>query len=133
MNKYKLNPNEGYEITTKELKILLQWAVIGVMFTNGGSGEKSIIPVVKKHCKDIDWWPTAQKDIVFGRALRHLVDEPGTYSTLNAVKYLKEKSVYGNEWQGAGMWEAVGNVLDSSKRVFTKDELDKLLEVAQNF
>lgn len=49
---------------------------------------------------------------------------------LEAIKYLAEHSVYGNEWQGAGMWEAVTTVLATGRSLLTKDYLDILLKRA---
>lgn len=48
-----------------------------------------------------------------------------------AIKYLIKHSVYGNEWQGAGMWEAVEELMKSGKKV-TQSYLDKLLKEAED-
>ncbi len=51
---------------------------------------------------------------------------------LEAIKYLSEHSVYGDEWQGAGMWEAVTTILVTGERLLTKEYLDILLKRAED-
>lgn len=52
-------------------------------------------------------------------------------SKLNALEYLIENSVYGDEWQGAGMWEAVLEMMKYEGKIRAID-LDKLLKEAEN-
>lgn len=52
--------------------------------------------------------------------------------TLTAIKYLYNNDRYGNEWQGAGMWEAVCQVLKRPKKKWVKSELNQLLDDAEN-
>lgn len=49
-----------------------------------------------------------------------------------ALKYLIKHNVYGNEWQGAGMYEAIVKLMDY-KGVITKSYLDLLLKEAEEF
>lgn len=52
-----------------------------------------------------------------------------------AIEYLVKNSVYSNEWQGAGMWEAVENVMNVSakdRKLINYDWLDMLLTKALN-
>lgn len=51
---------------------------------------------------------------------------------IKAIKYLAEHSVYSNEWQGTGMWEAVTTVLATGNRLLTKEYLDTLLKTAED-
>ncbi len=51
---------------------------------------------------------------------------------LEAIEYLFENDKYTNEWTGAGMWEAVREVL-GTKEPITKKWLDELLKTAENF
>lgn len=55
------------------------------------------------------------------------------FNKIDALKYLVENSVYGDEWSGAGMYHAVENVIKSDDEFFTKDFLDSLLKDAANF
>ena len=48
-----------------------------------------------------------------------------------AIKYLKKYSVYGNEWQRTGMWEAVEQVLIHKGKI-TERWLKKLLKLAED-
>lgn len=52
---------------------------------------------------------------------------------LEAIKYLADHAEYGNEWQGAGMWEAVTTVLVTGKTLLTKEYLDVLIKRAKDF
>ena len=51
-----------------------------------------------------------------------------------AIKYLVEHSVYSNEWQGAGMWEAVVSLIEREKagKRITESWLKLKLEEAEN-
>jgi hypothetical protein len=53
-------------------------------------------------------------------------------SKIESIKYLIKNSVYGNEWQGAGMWEAVLEIMKRKYKITTKF-LDKLLKEAEDF
>ena len=50
---------------------------------------------------------------------------------LQAMEYLMEHNVYGNEWQGAGMWEATERVM-RSRTPITIRWLTKLLKEAED-
>jgi hypothetical protein len=52
---------------------------------------------------------------------------------LEAIKYLIEHSVFGNEWQGAGMFTAVEKVMSHKGNYITKYFLDKLLKEAEDY
>jgi len=52
---------------------------------------------------------------------------------LEAIEYLIEHSVYGNEWSGAGMWHAVMEVMRHKNTGISKDFLDKQLQAASEF
>ena len=49
---------------------------------------------------------------------------------LEAIKYLAEKGNYGNEWQGAGLWEAVTTILATESALLNKEYLDVLINHA---
>ena len=51
---------------------------------------------------------------------------------LDAIKYLVKNSAYGDEWSGAGMWEAVTKVM-AAKNDVSKTYLDELLVRAKHF
>ena len=53
------------------------------------------------------------------------------YTRLEAIKYIWKNSVYGNEWQGAGMWEAVEKILQSISAYFDEEYLNDLLREAE--
>ena len=53
------------------------------------------------------------------------------YTRLEAIKYISKNSVYGNEWQGAGMWEAVEKILQSISAYFDEEYLNDLLREAE--
>ena len=49
-----------------------------------------------------------------------------------AIKYLIKHSIYGDEWSGAGMWEAVLKVMKHKGKISEK-RLKELLEYADSF
>ena len=49
-----------------------------------------------------------------------------------AVEYLVANSVYGNEWQGAGMYEAIERIIKSPKLFYWEKDLRKMLKEAEN-
>lgn len=51
---------------------------------------------------------------------------------LEEIQYLVNNDKYSNEWQGAGMWEALLTVMSNSLE-FSKEELDTLLQKAEDF
>ncbi len=51
---------------------------------------------------------------------------------IEEIQYLVDNDKYSNEWQGAGMWEAVLTVMGNKKR-FSKKQLDDLLKKAEDF
>lgn len=54
------------------------------------------------------------------------------FNKLEAIQYLFDHSVYGNEWQGTGMWEAVIYIMGKvDNYIFSKSDLDKLLKQAE--
>ena len=53
------------------------------------------------------------------------------YSKLEAIEYLVEHNVYGNEWQGAGMWEIVCEMM-MTKKAITEKYLNSLLKKAED-
>lgn len=50
---------------------------------------------------------------------------------IEEIEYLVANDKYGNEWQGAGMWEAVLTIMGNTME-FSKEDLDTLLEKAAN-
>ena len=50
-----------------------------------------------------------------------------------AIEFLVKYSVYGNEWQGAGMWEAVKKVMETPNKRITLEFLKLLLKKAEDF
>lgn len=54
------------------------------------------------------------------------------YNKLEAIEYIVANSVYGNEWQGAGMYEAVEKIIKSRKLYFPEKYLQRLLKEAEN-
>jgi len=50
---------------------------------------------------------------------------------IEAIKYLVDNSVYGDEWTGTGMWHAVEKVM-GRKQAWTQKQLEELLAEAQN-
>jgi hypothetical protein len=52
---------------------------------------------------------------------------------IQALQYLVDNSVYGNEWQGAGMWEAVRSIMENTNDDWAKETLDMLLKRAEDF
>jgi hypothetical protein len=62
------------------------------------------------------------------------MEEQINFNKLQALHYLVDNSVYGDEWSGAGMYHAVSTVIDEDDNLlFAKEYLDKLLEKAKNF
>jgi hypothetical protein len=55
------------------------------------------------------------------------------YSKQEALKYLVKSRTDFDEWSGAGMCDALVEVIMSDEEFFTEDYLDKLLEDASNF
>ena len=51
---------------------------------------------------------------------------------LVAIKYLVKHNVYTDEWSGAGMYEAIEEVILYSPKNIAKRYLDKLLKQAKN-
>ena len=51
---------------------------------------------------------------------------------LKAIEYLVGNSVYEEEWSGAGMWQAVEEVMKYKKPI-TEKYLDLLLKKAEEF
>ena len=51
---------------------------------------------------------------------------------LEAIKYLVDNSEYHDEWSGAGMWEAVVEVM-TFDGVITQEYLKELLKKAEHF
>jgi hypothetical protein len=50
---------------------------------------------------------------------------------MEALKYLVKNGKVRDEWMGAGMYEAVVEIMNSNdEEIFTKDYLDKLLNKA---
>lgn len=55
------------------------------------------------------------------------------YNKDEALKYLVKNRTDFDEWSGAGMCDALVEVIMCDEEFFTKDYLDKLLEDASNF
>jgi len=55
------------------------------------------------------------------------------YSKDEALKYLVKNRTDFDEWSSAGMCDVLVGIIMSDDEFFTKDCLDKLLEVASNF
>lgn len=51
---------------------------------------------------------------------------------IEAIEYLVANSVYGNEWQGAGMYEAVERIIKSSKLFYYERDLKRFLKEAED-
>lgn len=72
------------------------------------------------------------------RQIDALPDEARAYfvekitKKLRAIEYLVANDKYRNEWQGAGMWEALLTVMGNNME-WTIEELDKLLKRAEDF
>ena len=62
------------------------------------------------------------------------VSKKNTYDTkIGAINYLVKNSVYGNEWSGTGMYEAVEKIVNAPQKTrFRKEYLKSLLEKARN-
>lgn len=52
-------------------------------------------------------------------------------SKMEAIEYLVKNAVRGSEWQEAGMFHAVMNVVNSKSQIFTIGLLKKLIEIAE--
>lgn len=50
---------------------------------------------------------------------------------LQAIEYLNKNEVYTDEWSGAGMWEAVREIMDMEDGEITKEVCDELLKKAE--
>jgi hypothetical protein len=50
---------------------------------------------------------------------------------IDALEYLIKNNVYGNEWQGAGMYEIIVKMMKHEGKL-TKEYLDKLLKEAED-
>ncbi len=63
------------------------------------------------------------------------ISKKNKYDTkIGAINYLIEHNVYENEWQGAGMYEVIVEVVNAPKGFrFSKEYLNSLLEKAKNF
>lgn len=63
-----------------------------------------------------------------------IISKKNKYDTkIGAITYLVKNNVYGNEWQGAGMYEAIVKVVEAPKKTrFSKDYLNSLLKEAEN-
>lgn len=55
------------------------------------------------------------------------------HGKLTALKYLIDRSVYKDEWSGAGMYEAIEEVFKAKDTGFDKRYLDRLLKEASEF
>jgi hypothetical protein len=57
------------------------------------------------------------------------------YTKIGAINYLVKHSVYADEWSGAGMYEAIAEIVKMPKQKFvvTKTYLNQLLEKAKQF
>jgi hypothetical protein len=51
---------------------------------------------------------------------------------LLALKYMIDHNVYGNEWQGAGMYEAIVKIIRYKGKSITTEYLRRLLKEAEN-
>ena len=54
------------------------------------------------------------------------------YNKYNAIKFLVENSVYGNEWQGAGMYEQIEKIFATPKHYYYQKDLRKMLKEAED-
>lgn len=50
-----------------------------------------------------------------------------------SIEYIVKNGKYINEWMGAGLFEAIEEIINSNKDTFTMDELSNLLKKAENF
>lgn len=64
-----------------------------------------------------------------------IISKINTYETkIGAINYLVKNSVYTDEWSGAGMYEAIKEIVDAPKGSrFKKEYLKILLDKASNF
>ena len=58
--------------------------------------------------------------------------EEKKYNKYTAIEFLVVNSVYGNEWQGAGMYEQIERIIKGKKLYFYKKDLTKMLKEAEN-
>lgn len=49
-----------------------------------------------------------------------------------AIEYFVANSVYGNEWQGAGMYEIIERIIKSPKLFYFEKDLNKMLKEAED-
>ena len=63
-----------------------------------------------------------------------IISKKNKYDTkIGAINYLVKNNVYGNEWQGAGMYEAIAKIIETPNKFrFSKEYLNSLLEEAEN-
>ena len=54
------------------------------------------------------------------------------YDKYTAIVFLVANSVYGNEWQGAGMYEQIERIVKSPKLFYWKKDLRKMLKEAED-
>lgn len=51
----------------------------------------------------------------------------------DALKYLIENEICSNEWNEAGMYHALRDIITNKEHFFKRSELDDLLKKAENF
>ena len=54
------------------------------------------------------------------------------FDKYEAIVFLVTNSVYGNEWQGAGMYEQIEGIIKSPKLLYLEKDLSKMLKEAEN-
>lgn len=59
--------------------------------------------------------------------------EDKKYNRLESIKYMIDNEVYGDEWSGAGMYEAIVKIIKSDKEDFMESFLIELLDKASKF
>ena len=57
--------------------------------------------------------------------------EVKTFTKIRALEYLIMHNVYGNEWQGAGMYESIEEMMKHKGKI-TQKYLDNLLKEAED-
>lgn len=69
------------------------------------------------------------------KEMTNIISKKNKYDTkIGAINYLIANSVYGDEWTGAGMYEAIVKVAEAPKKFrFSKDYLNTLLSKAKEF
>lgn len=67
--------------------------------------------------------------------MKKIISKKNKYDTkIGAINYLVKNSVYGGEWTGSGMYEAIVKVVEAPKKFrFSKEYLNTLLDNARNF